>query len=271
MNLRLALLVLLFLPGCAGGRSTPATTLLPPPPPPVTLEEALAAYEAYCASTSSIRASGDLDVRDQRTGKVRSLGVRLVAARGGKLYLKGSVAVVTALEVVADGQRFWFQVPSKKTVWTGPAQAGPDRESGAEEGQAPYYALRPADVLRALLPEPLAPGDRDTLTMESDARLVSLSLSRLASSRGAVRRRVSLTRPGLRPAVLRDYDAQGELSSEIVLSGWEADRPRLLEVRRPWDGYEARLRLDDLQVNGAVPERAFAPRTPAEYKTVEVR
>jgi hypothetical protein len=271
MRLRPALLAVLLLPGCAVGHSAPAATVVPPPPPPVTLDEALAAYEAYCAGITTLSASGDLDVRDQRTGKARSLGVRLVASRGGRLYLKGSVAVVTALEVVANGEHFWFQVPSKKTVWTGSAQAGPDRESGAEEGAAPYYALRPADVLRALLPEPLAPEALDTVTMESDARVVSLALSRLERARGPVRRRVGLSRPSLRPAFLRDYDAQGELQSEILLSGWTDERPHVLEVRRPRDGYEARLRLDKLQVNVAVPERAFVPRTPPEYKTVEVR
>jgi hypothetical protein len=67
------------------------------------------------------------------------VGVRFVAARGGRLYLKGSVLVVTALEVVSDGERFWFQVLSKKTVWTGPNDAG-NRAEGADK--APYYALR---------------------------------------------------------------------------------------------------------------------------------
>ena len=56
-------------------------------------------------------------------------------------------------EVVADGQRFWFQVPSRKTVWTGLSGAA----HRADSDEAPYYALRPSDVTSALLPEPFLP------------------------------------------------------------------------------------------------------------------
>jgi len=61
--------------------------------------------QAHANGIETLSASGDLEVRDLRAGRARKLGVRLVASRGGKLYLKGSVAVVTAMEVVADGQR----------------------------------------------------------------------------------------------------------------------------------------------------------------------
>ncbi|HEY6546688.1 MAG TPA: hypothetical protein VI589_02245, partial [Vicinamibacteria bacterium] len=119
-----------------------------------TFEEVVAAYDGLSRRLSSVSAKGDLEVRDLRAGKARRLGVRVLAGRGGRLYVKGSVAVVTALEVVADGQRFWFRVPSKKTVWTGAADAVVDQTAQGE--QAPYYALRPADLVEALLPEPLA-------------------------------------------------------------------------------------------------------------------
>ena len=101
-----------------------------------TLDEVLAAYDAYCGRGTTLSASGDLDVRDRRTGKARRLGVRVLAGRGGRLYLKGSVAVVTALEVVADGERFWFQVPSQEDGVDGGGRRGPRR--GRRDEQAPY-------------------------------------------------------------------------------------------------------------------------------------
>ena len=76
-----------------------------------TLEEVWAAYDGFCRGVSTLSATGDLDVRDLRGGRARRLGVRVLAGRGGRLYVKGSVAVVTALEVVADGQRFWLRLP----------------------------------------------------------------------------------------------------------------------------------------------------------------
>lgn len=232
-----------------------------------TVDEVLAAFEAYCAGVSSLSASGDLDVRDLRAGKAKSMGVRLVASRGGRLYLKGSVAVVTAIEVSANGERFWFQVPSRRTVWTGPAESG---AAGAEAESAPYYALRPADVLSALLPEPLAPAAGEAVVVESDLETFSVVVAGAAPGRSA-RRRVWLDRSSLEPVRLRRYDARGDVLSDVALSGWRAGRPQQIEVRRPRDGYEASLRFDKADWNAPVPERAFAPRTPEGYAVVEVQ
>jgi len=94
-----AALVVLGLGAAACTGSRPAPPAVPfKPLRPATLEQVRAAYDAYCESTTTVSASGDVDVRDRRTGKGRTLGVRLVATRGGKLYLKGSVAVITAID-----------------------------------------------------------------------------------------------------------------------------------------------------------------------------
>jgi outer membrane lipoprotein-sorting protein len=238
------------------------------PPRAATLDEVVAAYDGYCRGIETLSASGDLDVRDLRAGKARKLGVRLVAARGGRLYVKGSVAVVTALEVVSDGARFWFQVPSKKTVWTGAAaEAAP---TAAQTEDAPYYALRPADVTSALLPEPLDPGPGEAVVLEADRETFSLSLARLDGARGRVRRRVWMDRKSLRPVRLRSYDERGDVRTESRLSSWTASGPGQVDISRPLDGYEAGFTFDRVEKNVPVPERAFAPRTPPDYKVVEV-
>jgi outer membrane lipoprotein-sorting protein len=206
-------------------------------------------------------------VRDQRTGKSQKLGVRLVATRGGRLYLKGSVAVVTALEVVADGDRFWFQVPSKKTVWTGSSTASTD----SERADAPYFALRPSDVVSAFLPEALSPGAREALTFEADRASFSLSLAALEDGAGRVRQRVWLERESLQWSRSRSFDAHGELVREVSLAGWQSGHPRQVTITRPGEGYVAAFSLDKLEVNVRVPERAFTPRTPEGYRVVEVR
>src|SRR5213593_3849420 len=183
MRWRAMALLLVVLPG-AGCFARPRTIPAVPARPlrAASLDEVLAAYEAYANGNETLSASGDLEVRDLRAGRARKLGVRLVASRGGKLYLKGSVAVVTALEVVSDGTRFWFQVPSKKTVWTGAAaEAAPQ---AAETENAPYYALRPADVVQALLPEPLSPDAKETVLLEGDRETFSLAVARVDGSRG---------------------------------------------------------------------------------------
>ena len=254
------------LAGCARARSIPRVEVAPPRA--ATLDEVVAAYDGYCRGIETFSASGDLDVRDLRAGKARTLGVRVVAARGGRLYVKGSVAVVTALEVVSDGARFWFQVPSKKTVWTGAAaEAAP---TAAQTEDAPYYALRPADVTSALLPEVLDPGPGEVVLLEADRETFSLSLARLEGARGRVRRRVFLDRRSLRPVRLRSYDARGDLRTEARLGAWTASGPGRVDISRPLDGYEAGFTFDRVETNTAVPERAFQPRTPPGYKVVEV-
>jgi hypothetical protein len=231
-----------------------------------TLEEVLAAHDEYCRGTQSLSASGDLEVRDLRAGKARRVGVRLVAARGGRLYLKASVAVVTALEISADGKRFSFQIPARKTVWIGSADADPR----AEDEKAPYYALRPRDVVSALVPDPLAPGEGESLVLEADRDSFSLALVRMARDRGTARRRVWLDRDTLQIVRSRSYDDRGDLVMEATLGDWQEGAPRQVMVARPREGYEASFRLEEVQRNVAVPERAFVPRTPEGYAVVEV-
>lgn len=260
------LLVTLAAAGCAAIPSSPPS--LPARPlRAATLDEVLAAYDAYCNKIETVSASGDLEMRDFRTGRAQRLGVRLIAARGGRIYLKASVAVVTALEVVSNGDRFWFQVPSKKTVWTGDARQAPE----SERDEAPYYSLRPRDVTTAFLPEPLALGAGDSLLMEADPRVFSLTLGRIApTGKGQVRRRVWLYRETLQPIQLRTYDDHGELESDLHLSSWREGSPRDVSISRPTVGYEARFALSKVETNVQVPDRAFVPRTPEGYKLVEV-
>jgi outer membrane lipoprotein-sorting protein len=255
---------LVGLPACASRR--PAIVTGPPPPPRVaSLEEVLAAYDEHCEAVGSLSASGDLDVRDLRAGRVRKLAVRVLAVRGGRLYLKGSVAVVTAIELVADGDRFWLQVPSRRTVWTGRSGATPNPE---DEGE-PYYALRPTDVSAALLPEPLAPGPGDVLLLEADRQ--AFVLTQATSVRGVARRRVWLDRQTLRPLRSRTFDEAGDLQAEFLFSDWRGGGlPRRIGIRRPLDGYEADFVFGRLEPNARVPERVFVPRTPQDYAVVEL-
>ena len=266
MRWRATALLLVVLPG-AGCLARPRTIPAVPARPlrAASLDEVLAAYDAYANGSQTLSASGDLEVRDLRAGRARKLGVRLVASRGGKLYLKGSVAVVTALEVVADGQRFWFQVPSRKTVWTGLAGAA----HRADSDDAPYYALRPDDVTSALLPEPLAPGADDAVLFEADRETFSLALAP-RGARERVRRRVWLDRDTLQPTRLRRYDERGDILSEVQLGDWKDGAPERVQIDRPREGYEAVLDLDKVERNVPVPAQAFVPRTPAGYKVEQV-
>jgi hypothetical protein len=248
---------------CAG-RAVTISAVPARPLRAATLEEVLAAHDAYCKGMDTLSASGDLDIRDHRAGKARRLGVRLVAARGGRLYLKASVAMITAIEVSSDGQQFWFQVPSRKTVWTGRADAG----HRAEDDQAPYYALRPADVAAALLPEPLAPEPGETLLLEGDREAFTLTVA--AAPRGPVRRVVALDRDGLRPLRSRQYDARGDIVSEFAYGETGHAPAHRVAVSRPREGYEAIFTFDKAEANVPVPSRAFGPRTPAGYTVVEV-
>jgi hypothetical protein len=254
-------------PACVTRKVAPVSPLRPPRA--ATFEEVVAAYDGFCRRRNTWSAKGDLDLRDLRAGKARRIGVRVLAGRGGRLYLKGTVAVVTALEVVADGQRFWFRVPSKKTVWTGTADAGVDE--GAEAEQAPYYALRPADLVEALLPEPLAAnGTERAVLLEGDREAFALTEAVLQDGHGPARRRIVLERESLRLAAVRTYDPGGSLVREVRYSDWQDGNARRVLLARPREGYEAELVLDKVEVNLKLPEKAFAERPADGYRVVEV-
>lgn len=264
----LAIAGALLLPACAT-RSIERVARPDTPARAVTMDEVLSAYDAYCRGLETVNATGDLDVKDFTAGKERKLGVRLLAGRGGRLYVKGSVLLVTGLEVVADGERFWFQVPSKKTVWTGAADATPTA-AGAEK--EPYYALRPRDVTAALLPEPLAPREGESLAFESERRQFCLTLSSTTEAHGrtTVRRRACLDRETLEPRSLRLYDARGELGAEVTLGDVQDGMARRVTIARPREGYLASFAFEKVVRNQPLPEKAFVPRTPDGYAVVEV-
>ena len=261
----LGVLLLGVLPSGCGTvqHGIPARTIRPLRP--ATLDEVLSAYDGYCKRLESLSASGDLDVADLGKGATRKVSVRFVATRGGKLYLKGSVAVVTAFEVVANGETFWFQVPSKKTVWTGAERSN---LRAAEGDTAPYYSLRPADLVDAFLPEPLPV--EGALLLEGDEETFSLAQGTAVGGRGVVRRRVSLSRETLLPVLLRSYDERGDLLVEVSLSGFASGTPRHAVIFRPVEGYRATFDLSKFEANAEVPERAFAPRIPEGYAVREV-
>jgi len=262
----LALLAALAVSGCAAARGRPQALRLTKPRT-ATLEEVLAAYDSYCNGLRSFSGSGDLELHDLWAGRLRKLGVRLVASRGGRLYLKGSVLVVTALQVVSDGERFWFQVPSRNTVWTGSNDA-PIHAEGAD--QAPYYALRPRDVTSAFLPEALAPGVGDVVLFEADPESFSVSVGRIDSGRGSARTRVFLDRETLRLLRLRTYDESGDAVTDVSFGAWTEGLPRQVRIARPAQGYVASFSLDKAEANVSVPDRLFAPRIPEGYTVEEV-
>jgi outer membrane lipoprotein-sorting protein len=230
-------------------------------------DEVLAAYEGYCARMQTFSGAGDLEVSDLRTGRSRKVGVRVVAARARRLYLKGTVLVVTALELVSDGHRFWLEVPSKRTVWTGPNGAGSEAE---DNEHAPYYALRPSDVTFALLPEPLDAGDHEALIFEAGPDGFSIATTRMEAGRGLVRRRIWLDRETLRLRRARLYGANGDTVAEAVFGGWEGGLPREVTISRPLDGYVAAFELHKAEANVTVPDRLFDARIPEGFAVKEV-
>jgi hypothetical protein len=179
------------------------------------------------------------------------------------------VLLVTALEVVSNGERFWFQVPSKKTVWTGLSEATAAVQGAANE---PYYALRPRDVTAGLLPDPLSAEERGMLSLEADAASFCLTQSAVLGSSGesTVRRRVCVERETLRPSAIRNYDEHGNLTTEMSLADVQDGVAHRVVISRPAEGYVAAFAFDKVVTNQRLPERAFAPRTAEGYAVVEV-
>ena len=152
----------------------------------------------------------------------------------GRLYLKGSVAVITALEVVSDGERFWFQVPSKKTVWTGAARAR--RRTRARTKRPTTPCGPPTSRRRSCRSRSPARGG-DASSSRPTARRFTLTLAAPAAGprarRGAaspwIARRCSRSR-------LRRYDERGDLEHGGHPRRLAEGQPHQVEIRRPVAG-----------------------------------
>ena len=105
--------------------------------------------------------------------------------------------------------------------------------------------------------------------MESDREAFTLIL---AAPRPWARaaQRSGWSAPCLRPLGERRYDEEGDLVASFTYGSWEGRYPHRIVVGRPREGYEAEFSFEKADVNVAVPDRAFVPRTPADYKVVEV-
>lgn len=262
-------MTLLWISGCASApRARDADSF--PRPRQATPEQVLAAWDDYARAVETLSASGDLTLRDTRRGKSGQLSVRVVAGRGDRLYLKGSVAVVTGVEVSSDGERFWFSVPSKKKVWTGLNGNASQPEEAADD-EEPYYALRPVDVSQALLPEPMAPSPGETLVFSGERESFVLTLAGSQGGLVRARRRVWLDRETLLPKRAQRFDADGDLVTDVAWRGWDDGRPRDVTIVRPLEGYLARFLLTRVRTDVDVPERAFTGRTPDGYEVIEVQ
>ncbi len=262
----LVLLVAVATAGCATTRPIRETAAFRTPRQ-ASLDEALAAYNAYCDGMHTFSGSGELEVRDLRAGRSRKVHARIVAAREGKLYLKGTVLVVTALELVSDGTRFWLEVPSKKAVWTGPNDAG---NQAQDDEHAPYYALRPADMSFALLPDPIRQGGGAVVSFECDRQAFSIGVLRVDGERAVVQRRIWLDRETLSLQRARLYTDGGETLAEAAFGAWTDGVPHQVRISRPIEGYEAVLALDKAETNVDVPDRAFSARIPEGYAVHDV-
>lgn len=263
-----------FLAGAAGCGGTtklavPAGAVPTLPLRSASPAEVLAAYDGYVQALETFSASGDLSVSDLRKGQMRRLGVRVVARRGGRLYMKGSVAMVTAIEITSDGDHFWFRLPTKKKLWTGRTDLG-EPDLGEEGEDAPYRALRPGDVTRLLVPEPLDPGPGESLVFEAEPFAFSLTRVRDAGDAQVAVQRVWLTRDELELAKVWLYDEEGNVRSEARYGAFEDGLPHRVSIERPVEGYRAAFDLEKVVSNVDVPEAAFTGRVPDNHEVVVV-
>ena len=214
---------------------------------------------ATASGFDTLSAAGDLEVRDLRAGKARTLGVRLVAARAVELYLKASVAMVTALEVIVRRTALLVPGPVAEDGVDRARRREPRREPRDE--QAPYYALRARPTSSAaLLPEPLAPGpDEAPPARRRRPGFRALPGSPRPGPARSARRRV-LARPrALQPSLDRQLRPAGDLRVGGPLLGLARRlAPAAGACAGPARATRPSFTFDEVEANVPVPERAFA-------------
>ena len=221
------------------------------PPREASLDEVLAAYDLYCDGIDTFKATGEMELRNTRTGRAGRLRFDLVASREGiRLEQRGGGPGFVL--VSRDGE-FALQSAADGRHWRGAAD-----EPLPSLRDFPLEALRPSDLSSAFVPSPLTAQPDEALFMEGERSRFAVTLTRRRSGHGVARRQVFLERASLRLQRTLSFDEEGNLRSEVSWRSWRDGVPREILVTRPLDGTLARLELDEAEPNAPVPPGSFS-------------
>jgi len=176
----------------------------------------------------------------------------------------------TAFDMVSTGEDFRLSIPPKSRFMEGTNSAPAKSKNKLEN-------LRPAAFLNALMIIPPDPSDITMLEedMDENRALYVLLIVRREQDRLRLVRSVSFDHRTLQIVRQKTFDESGAILGDTKYAAWKPfDRtvfPSSIEMRRPQDGYELTLTIDELKVNaGDLTPDKFKLEPPAGLKVEQL-
>ena len=200
-------------------------------------------------------------MRDRRTGKGRTLGVRVIVTPRRTALPEG--LGVRDHGPGSRGRRRAILVPGALEEDGLDGRGG----GGGPRGRHRRRALPGAAAVRRHVGAPPgAAGARARARRcSSTPTATSFTLTLAGPSAGARRRapaRVPRPRHAAAGRACAVTTTRGDIETDVTLSAWTEGEPHQVDIRRPVQGYEASFRLDKVERNVPVPERAFTAAHP---------
>jgi Domain of unknown function (DUF4292) len=154
----------------------------------------------------------------------------------------------TILDMVSLGNDFHVSIPTKSQFIEGSNDAPATSKNKLEN-------LRPIAFLNSLLINPAGPSESTIMVDDSDETMAMYNLMFVKSDGDELRllRAVYFDRYTLDISRQRTFDTSGQVASETKYADWTAHGavrfPSSIDMARPKDGYELRLKITDFLLN----------------------
>ncbi len=197
----------------------------------------------------------------------------IVMGKPNKLRVVGTDFALKIFDMASDGNRFTLVIPPEKLAFEGASS------SKEKDPDHPFYSLRPDFFLDAIAVRGVDPGNEymvagDSETIEDPSRKhlyieqeYTLSLMQpKAGPEKLPRRVITFHRDDMLPYDQDVYDSQGNLETQIRYSNYvefgAVKYPSKIIIKRPQEGIQLVLTVDDVQENVPVTEDQFQVKIP---------
>ena len=235
-----------------------------------TPEELIGRLAARNEAIKAMQARGTIEYRfDYGKRDYRGSDVRMLFAKPGDVYVRGSARVVGTLFVLkSDGERFWAEVPRDKQVFTGLVRATPR----LEDKEQLWEGLNPAVLAEALLLDDLKVYKVVCATFP-DRYIIDL-LQEAEDGRLTLRRKVEFERERLQVSRHLVFGESGEVVTDAYLYKYEiaggVELPQLYVIRRHWEELSLRLEFEEILINPETRDDLFRYQPPAGFEVIDL-
>jgi outer membrane lipoprotein-sorting protein len=197
----------------------------------------------------------------------------IVMGKPNKLRVVGTDFALKIFDMASNGSRLTLYMPTEKLAFEGASS------SKEKDPDHPFYSLRPDFFLDAIAVRGLDPGNEymvegDSETIEDPSRKhlyieQEYTLSVMQPKAGPEklpRRVITFHRDDMLPYDQDVYDSEGNLETQIRYSNYEefgtVKYPSKITIKRPQEGIQLVLTVDEVQKNVPVTEDQFELKIP---------